>query len=453
MGWIVGVRNTGAAPRLLEWTSAGTREVSAVDASLPLDEKQKRYSRYFEHDLADFRRLSVDEAMAVAEMVGAPREAAHAQSFWVLQEESRNIYVPAQVLIHALAGAYYIQRAAMFAPTGYQQVSVLVEDGDGLKVHFPLIRGYRLQRSTELTAAVLWASCFPSAQRMQTSVLRHALNGRLDIELPKARLTMSFVGLESVADSFLATRISLAVIEPLEEPLPHSLGLVPRRLIVKDADNIHCTRRRGTARKGGPLGTRDQGFDADINNARFATPLSDEEWEGVRGILSRHRGKMRQPNELARWRLDLILRKRSTGIYWTDLGVSDDDRTSMGKYLTKLQQSGAWDAVRAHLVTVRGGPAPASNNRPSQAKPSGATFDHERLLALRIHLMKMPIRRLATSLRVSVHTIQDWERGLKPPTPRVAQRLASLAAELLEGGASSVAWLLEEHGQMASPGD
>jgi len=458
MGWIVGVRNTGAAPRLLEWTSGGTRELSVADASLPLDDKNKRYSKYVECDLADFRRLDIDEAKAVTAVAGVPEGVAYTQSLWVINDGSRNIFVPSQVFIHALAASYNIQRSALFAPTGYQLISVLYETEGRLKVTFPTSRVWgRPEAVHELTENVVWTSSFASARRMHSSVLRHALDGRFDIELPRARMTMCFVGQESTSNTFLATRISIASIEPLEAPMAHAMGLVPQRFVLKDADNFTGPRRAGERKPGAPLGKRDGGFDADIFDARFHAPLSEEEWEVVSEIFSKHRGRMLGPGPITRQRIDTILRKRSSGASWVSLTASLGERSVLMRYFATLVKNGCWEAVRAYLVKARGGKAtPRSTARQGSIRPAAADSDvaiiAARLTALRVEHLKMSTPRLATLLRVSPKTITAWERGRKPPSPAVAQRLAAIAAELLEGGASSVAWLLEEHGQIATPG-
>lgn len=434
MGWIVGVRNTGAAPRLVEWSSDGTREVSAVEASLLVDAKSRKYSRYVECDLADLKRLDVDEAREIAALAGIHEDVARAQSFWVLAVGSRKLFVPAQVLIQALVGMYRLQREAMFSPVGYQLKTVLVEERDGLRAKLSSSRTTRtLDDTPELAVSILWTSCYPSARKMHASVLRYALNGRFDIELPRARLTMSFVGQELGHCSVLATRLSIAAIVPLEAPMDHAAGKVPAKFVIRDVDQISPARRKSSWDKSARRGPQDGGYDADIRDARFRTPLSDEEWHSVRHVLFKHASRMRLHEARARGKVDLILLKRSTGDSWQSVASSSITKTTLESYFSHLVLTGKWELLRAHVVKARGGRAATRRSRTSRSGKDDAAPTAEQLRALRIQRLSMTKKAFACALGVSATTVSAWENGEKPPKPNMLAMLRVLEARGLDG--------------------
>ncbi|MGM9481832.1 hypothetical protein ACS5PN_11670 [Roseateles sp. NT4] len=433
MGWIVGIRNTGAAPRLFEWNNGNLRDVGAEDASLLVDARG-RYSRYTECALADFKRLDADSAAGIAELAGIPSEVARIQSFWLLTAGKRKVFVTSQTLIQALVGTYRQQRAAMFSPAGYQLMSYLVEERGELRPSFVGGRKKRtLDDIPELAAAILWSCTYPSARRMQASVLRHALDGRFDIELAQARVLLSFVGHELGADSLLATRISIAAIEPLESPEVHAAGKVPGRFVIREVEEISPERRKSSWVKAAPRGPQDLGYDADIRDDRFSTPLTDEEWQAVRGMLFKHPRRLQLHEASARSKVDLILLKRSTGATWRSVTASTKEKMVVEGYFSRLMAAGTWEPVRAHLVKARGGPANARKTRAARSGVAPLAPAADQIRALRIQRLNMTTKELASVLRVSAASVMGWESGQRVPTPKVAAMLRVLDAKGVDG--------------------
>lgn len=433
MGWIVEVRYTGKALRLVEWNNGGRREVSAEDACLLVD-SAGRYSRYTECDLADFKRLDADSAAAVAELAGMPPEVARVQSFWVLAAGNRKVFVTSQVLIQALVAAYRQQQAAMFAPTGYQLMTYLVEDAGWLRASFIGGRKKRtLDDIPDLAALILWLCTYPSAKKMQASVLRHALERRFDIDLAHARVTMCFVGQEMGGDSLLATRISIAAIEPLEAPLAHATGKVPSRFVIREVDDISPERRKSSWVKAAPRGPQDLGYDADIRDDRFRTPMTDEEWQAVRGMLFKHPKRLQLHEVNTRSKVDLILLKRSTRATWRSVTASVKEKMVVEGYFSRLKAAGTWEPVRAHLIKARGGPANAHEPRVAGSRRSMTAPAAEQIRALRVQRLNMTMKDFAAAVGASVSTVMGWESGQKSPPPKAAALLRVLEAKGVDG--------------------
>lgn len=85
------------------------------------------------------------------------------------------------------------------------------------------------QRSGELEQPVRWMNCFPSAANMAASVHRMALDGRIAVELPRARARVFVHGLRR-GRQFLVTKLTTIEVVPQEEPADFARGLGSRIL-------------------------------------------------------------------------------------------------------------------------------------------------------------------------------------------------------------------------------
>lgn len=418
MGWIVGVKNTGAELSLVESRDGAVIEVSARDADLDIEVLGRtRRTRFIPVDLEAFNLL--DDAKARDLLVGlhCPESVAEVQSLFVFQDVSRAIVVPSQVVIRALAGTSRAHRSALLIPSGFQLMANIADAPDGPAVVYPkFFEGKSPGRCGGLSPTILWTSAYPSARRMHASVLRHALNGRFDIDLPKARVTISFSGTELPDGTLLATRIHVAAIEPLEPPMKH-MEKAPTKFAFAEVDRRRL--RTGTPADA-PKGPRDVGKDPELADARFAMPLTDVEWDAVREAIASHRPHKRRLGHREREKVNLIVRKLCIGQPWTVLTGSAARAQLVRRYFEDLKANGSWLEVKRLVVTSRGLPL----------EDQLATADDERsaeLQHLRTQVVRMTQQAFAALLGVSSSEVSRWERGIKRPQGPVAQKVRLLA--------------------------
>ena len=429
MGWIVGIRSTRTTPVLLEARGGDVREVSAVDADLDISDRPKiKRTRVFEVDLAAFERLSVLEAKAVVATMGIPEPVANTQSFWVLRDGSRRIFVPSQVFIHALLGKTRAHRSALFSPARYQLLATLVEGDSGLTVSFPAPFEKRSpERAVGLVPTILWTSTYDSAMRMHSSVLRYAMNRRFDLDLPRARATVAFAGEEVQGGNMLVTSMRLAAVEPLEPPMPHAEGLVPTRFTFA----VIAHTRLKSSRQRGP---KELSADPTLSSGRFATPLEDSEWESLRDVMLSRCTFKRRIGQIEREKVNIILRKLSTGAPWATAATSVAQAKRAWAYFDFLRANGLWDVIRAFVLESRGSQPReevdvAVGVARTLSAESDAQFQPEQIRYLRTRVAKVSQARFGALLGVSGALVSLWERGAWSPKGAAADRLRLLASE------------------------
>lgn len=420
MGWIVGIQSTGATLALVVAGDKDTRLVRAVDASLEGDRVDgKRRTRFMTIDLGDFTRLDSAEARSIAQSVGIPQPVADVQSFYCVEHAGRRIVVPSQMLIYSLVGGTRAHRSALLSPAGFQTLSVLTVTEGTLGVTYPAYFEKKPpDRSTGLTQTILWTGAYPSARRMHSSVLRHALAGRFDLDLAKAKVTMSFSGLDLGDGALLAVKIRLATIEPLEQPMPHAIGVVQARFDFTVVDERRLLKGTGSV---GPKGPKGSGVEADLADGRYATALTDAEWDQVRSVLSRHRAYNWQLGARERDKIDIILRKLSTGVPWTQVAGSVSRAQLVQRYFRDIEANGSWTEVKDWLLQARG-PVDGASRDVSTAQDKGPAG----LRRIRTSIAKMTQPEFAALLQVSARTVSGWERGEREPKGEVARRLRLL---------------------------
>lgn len=436
MGWIVGVGGMGGAALSLveaEAEADGTRAIFAMDALLDAHVAHgKRRTRFITIDLADFTRLDMRQAAAFAQSAGIPLAVVQAQSLYSVEHASRKVIVPSQVLVHAFVGSTRAHRSALLSPAGFQLLACLTVNDGELGVTYPShFEKKSPERSGGLTQTILWTGAYPSARRMHSSVLRHALEGRFDIDLPKAKATMSFMGAYLDNGTMLATRITLAVVEPLEPPMAHAVGVVKPKFEFAVVGQRRLV--KGTVNTG-PRGPKGSGLEVELADAPYAAALGDEEWEQVRSSLLRHRSYDRQLGAREREKVDLILRKLSTGLPWTQVAGSVSRAQLVQRFFKDLEDNGGWAEVKRYLLAARGGDRRergyGSGHPRKGAQPDDALdLDSTQILFVRQKMARMTQVEFAELLGVSSRTITDWERGIRSPKGAAARRLRIVATQ------------------------
>jgi len=141
---------------------------------------------------------------------------------------SRQICIPAQVLIKATLAPLIPLQKILFKPLGTQQLMHLIRSREALILEPNIFANRQLSRTDGVAGRhVTWIQAFPSASRAWASVYRHALTGKLDMHLPKATVD-AYVRVDIVDNKLYAKCMTLASVVPEEEPHEFAKGIYTR---------------------------------------------------------------------------------------------------------------------------------------------------------------------------------------------------------------------------------
>lgn len=260
------------------------------------------------------------------------------QAIFCFTDDGRNYLVPASVLIAAMMRPIQRIHTFLFKAQGLESFSTPLVESEMPTVGFTLspatIFGAQNQTPKGLLATYSWMHCFPSANAMWSSVYLAACQGQLDVELPKARLTMT---LRSVpAGKYrLVTEILITKLEALESPYPfaanHATNIIMHESSELDWKTLH------------------QAKSTLLPRADQAWQLSDAEWESIEPLFAgREQTKFR-----LRDILDLILVKLGTGQAWRKLNFGELNFSIVQATYQRMNKRGQWPAIVEILTTMR----------------------------------------------------------------------------------------------------
>ena len=185
-----------------------------------------------------------------------------------------------------------------------------------------------------------WMLSYPSAHKAWGSVYRNALDGRLDMALPKAIVDMS-IRARRAGDRLMVAQLVARRLSPLEEPFEFANGLAAKEFLLQA-----CPPRthRGTA----PIAVEEL-----LRSRGFAGPMNDDQWNRVDRILNvrmPHRGRPGHPPRCLREIVDVILLKLGTPYSWKKMPTSSQLMASAFQWFSRLKKEGVWQEVMEELT-------------------------------------------------------------------------------------------------------
>jgi hypothetical protein len=188
-----------------------------------------------------------------------------------------------------------------------------------------------------------WMLHYPSARAAFDSVLLHAMQGAVTVDLPKG--TGHFVATGRLVDKTLyAHRLVLLALDTDEAPFPGTVT-PERRLVFNEQFLALRAHRRGPP----PASDhRVQGLGERL--------MTDEAWARVErtGLLEAPAGSRARKHDY-RALMDIVLRKLARGVPWHKLDCPKMTANSASVLYSKLKRSGAWMPI---LEAIGGGQRP-----------------------------------------------------------------------------------------------
>ena len=160
--------------------------------------------------------------------------------------EGKHYLVPASVFIAAMMRPVKRIQACLFKPQGLESFCTPLLENEspsvGLHLSPTMLFGSQHLAPTGLLATYSWMHCFPSARAMYSSVYLAACNGRLDVTLPRACLTITLRSVKA-GGIRLVTDLLITKLEALEAPYAfasnHSRHIVMHESAELDWKTLH----------------------------------------------------------------------------------------------------------------------------------------------------------------------------------------------------------------------
>ena len=129
-----------------------------------------------------------------------------------------------------------------------------------------------------------------------------------------------------------------------------------------------------------------------------------------------------------REKIDIILRKFSTGAQWTQAAGSVSRAGLVQRFFKDLEKNGSWPEVKGLLVALRGtgaGDIASDSAGAAHVEPAHTPgrFSAEDIRIIRTRIAKMTQVEFAALLGVGERTLVGWELGERSPRGAVARRL------------------------------
>lgn len=167
----------------------------------------------------------------------------------------------------------------------------------------------RASRYADVSSALLWMKCFPTAMTMAASVHEFAMRGAIGLQLPDAKCEMLVRG--KLVDGVLhATQATIFEVCALEEPLPFASGL-SRRVVFHGKWSGQVNARKTRALPDNAIPRHSDG----------SVAVSDEEWRRIEPVVV-SRGRHRPVRLDQRQILNGVLTKLAYGIPWAKVPYS-----------------------------------------------------------------------------------------------------------------------------------
>lgn len=259
------------------------------------------------------------------------------QGIFRFSDDGKQYLVPASVFITAMMSPIQRIQAQLFKPQGLESFCTPLLDCETPRVglHFSpaTLFGCRASISTGLLARYSWMHCFPSAHAMYSSVYQAACNGRLDVELPKARITMTLRSIK-VGGVQLVTEMLILKLEALEAPYEfaanHARHIVLHESAELDWQKLH--------RPESTISPRGQEWH-----------LSDAEWQAIEPMFDGRSEKKHSLRDI----INLILFKLGTRQAWRKLDFGELNFPIVQATYQRMTKLGQWQTLAATLNTLR----------------------------------------------------------------------------------------------------
>jgi hypothetical protein len=246
--------------------------------------------------------------------------------------------VPASVFLASMMRPIQHIQSFLFKPQGLESFCMPLLGGETEKIGLYLppakVYGSNRQPPQGLLATYDWMHCFPSAHAMWSSVYPAACNGRLDVALPQARLTviLHYVKNEGIR---LVTEMTIVKLESLETPFDFAAGHL-REFVLHDSTALDWQILHRPACAIQPRGREWR--------------LSDTEWQMLEPLFA---GRTRKKYHL-RDIIDLILIKFGTGQAWRKLSFGELNFPIVQATYQSMKKTGQWDVLEELLQRARG---------------------------------------------------------------------------------------------------
>lgn len=264
----------------------------------------------------------------------------HHQVFELVSGTTRYL-VPALVLMRALfrPTAWLLPR--MFRPSAIEQVCTLKSTGDAFEVE-DCRRWTEKSDSARLgdcEAALGWMMLNPSARRMADSVHKHAMAGRIALDMPRASVELVLAGVRG-ASTVLVTEARILSVTPLESPdfpVDEPAGRI---------DFVNRTWAEGRNLR--------ESVSADVPlHADGSHAVTDAEWAAVAPVLESTRKAKNAYQHCQRAMFDGVLGKLATGKSWRDSPYAVGDWRNAATSYRRWKSRGTFDQAMQALRDMR----------------------------------------------------------------------------------------------------
>lgn len=334
MFWIDGITHSTAGFSLntIDLTGARLNQPLAVLAEkLPGETKRSRITT----DCATWTRTSAEP---FRKLLGIKLDSiGDNHAVFEVSHDSKRYLIPAVVLIAALMRPIQHIQDFLFRPQGLDLMCLPLLDGNKPTVGFyepeHHIFGTTRRLPDGLLAGYSWMHCFPSARKMWDSVYATAREGRLDLSLPAATLTMA---LHSVSETGYQLVTAMTVMSVNAHEPPYEFAPNHTRLI-----HLHESANMDWASAHRPTSSLQS------LNGQWGT--SDEEWAALSLSLLQSKGTKHDRRKI----IDLILTKIGTGQQWRKLAFGDLNFNIVQFTYQQLKKSGHWAVIERLLNESR----------------------------------------------------------------------------------------------------
>lgn len=249
--------------------------------------------------------------------------------------------VPALVLLRGIFPHIPSAFEYLFTAHSLESLCVPLERNGHWTVAMPDFRGYHRGRFRPATVESLtWASLFPSAHQLWTSVYGHCCNGRINLDLPKANVRILSHGIR-VGAVVHVTALDITAVEALEPPFEYASGASPSFLWNRNAT---------------PLAPNPNAYYEQGNPAPEASEVSitDDEWTVLGPLLSKpSTARGRKNRDSRRAIADGLLLRLATGRLWADIATAPLTPRTLEDHWYEWRRSGQLTLLVSALKNLR----------------------------------------------------------------------------------------------------
>ena len=306
MQWIDGFMKSGGIlhPRIVNGDSAESEPGKLDDMCCKPALQGRKIKNKLEVDFSSFALTTATEYL-----IGTGVSQAERHQVYAIRVENKTYLIPAIVLARAIFRPLKNIARYLLMPQGLELLCFPSPiDASRMQIVGNAINS-RLKSMNSFQQPFHWFWHYPSARRLWGSVYRHAVDGRLGVDLPHGRISMTVHGIKS-GDIFRV--IELVVLRILtSENIKEGEGTSPRAVSFHDGQQ----HRLIVPTNGGRGRALNLSITIKPRNEEWGT--SDEEWANIADLLKSDRSS-RKPTYSQRIIFDHILLKLGTGKIWDE---------------------------------------------------------------------------------------------------------------------------------------